>query len=695
MVKLHSLRIKILLFVLFVLLISCVSVGIASFRRSKKIITEGTVNFLSEKSDNVANQVKSYIDTEFAKIHDFAKLPVITSEDYSDEEMEEHLDVIEKCALFIPVYSIYPAKYENIAFYDKDGFFALPSGKVLQLKDKPYIVNPCKGMGDYVDDPRFSTVNNQVLMFLSTVVKNAAGQSIGCIVDVLRGNVINDIAASVNIVEGIHPIIVNFKTKEILTALDVPDEQKEMYSETLMSLTEKEGLAVYNDPLTKIKSVAITQKIEGYDWAVICAVPYQQFFGQLGKLQINIFCIILVIAVFITLICFSFVGLLLKPMKNLKNSINEIASDDADLTKRIESNSEDEIGEVIKGFNKFAGNLQEIIKDLKNSKEALISVGGTLKNSSDATATAISNIIENIEAVHSQIENSSENVTSTASAVNQIASNIQSLEKMIRTQSDSVSDASAAIEELLGNIVSITKTVDLMSGSFETLYANIRAGTENQALVSQKIVEMYEQSQTLQEANKVISDIASQTNLLAMNAAIEAAHAGEFGKGFAVVADEIRKLSESSSEQSKVTKVNLDNIVSIINTVVDKSKAADTTFRLVIDEVQETKNLVNQIMAAMEEQNTGSMQISQSLLVMKDNMSEVKQASLEMTAGNSSILSQMQSLQNVTSEIQFSMEEMTRSAGSIKSSGKELGQVADSIEVNISNIGNKIDQFTV
>lgn len=189
----------------------------------------------------------------------------------------------------------------------------------------------------------------------------------------------------------------NFKTKEILTALDVPDEQKEMYSETLMSLTEKEGLAVYNDPLTKIKSVAITQKVEGYDWAVICAVPYQQFFGQLGKLQ-------------------------------------------------------------------------EIIKDLKNSKEALISVGGTLKNSSDATANAISNIIENIEAVHSQIENSSENVTSTASAVNQIASNIQSLEKMIRTQSDSVSDASAAIEELLGNIVSIINTVVDKSKAADTTF---------------------------------------------------------------------------------------------------------------------------------------------------------------------------------------------------------------------------------
>ena len=160
------------------------------------------------------------IDSEFNKIHDFAKFESITSMDYTEEEFANHFDVVEKCAQFIPIYSPYPEKYENIAFYDKDGFLALPNGKVLQLPNKPYIVGPCNGEGDYVDDPRFSTVNNQVLMFLSTVVKDKNGNSIGCIVDVLRGNFLNDICESIELNDGTSPVIVNLKTKQILSQIN-------------------------------------------------------------------------------------------------------------------------------------------------------------------------------------------------------------------------------------------------------------------------------------------------------------------------------------------------------------------------------------------------------------------------------------------------------------------------------------------
>ena len=150
-------------------------------------------------SVDAANKIKASVDEEFSKIHDFAKLPSVTRTDYTKEEFENHVDVLEKCAQFLPVYLPYPEKYENIAFYDKNGFLALPNGTIIQLKDKPYIVGPCNGEGDYVDDPRFSTVNNQVLMFLSTVVKDSSGNSIGCMVDILRGNIMDQIVSKIDI----------------------------------------------------------------------------------------------------------------------------------------------------------------------------------------------------------------------------------------------------------------------------------------------------------------------------------------------------------------------------------------------------------------------------------------------------------------------------------------------------------------
>ena len=232
------------------LLISTVSIVVLAAGIIITLVLERS--FITEKAEitktmmavstDAANQIKAKVDTEFAMIHSYAQLPNITSMDYTDEELEAHQDVIDKCAFFIPVYSPYPEKYENIAFYDKDGFFALPNGKVLQLKNKPYIVGPCNNEGDYVDDPRFSTVNNQVLMFLSTVVKDSNGKSIGCMVDVLRGNIMDQITDAIELAPNYHPIIVNTSTREVISTFKISENEVNRYKEQLTKLALAKGL---------------------------------------------------------------------------------------------------------------------------------------------------------------------------------------------------------------------------------------------------------------------------------------------------------------------------------------------------------------------------------------------------------------------------------------------------------------------
>ena len=236
-----------------------------------------------------------------------------------------------------------------------------------------------------------------------------------------------------------------------------------------------------------------------------------------------------------------------KPLLVVKGAITDIATGDADLTRRIKSSSKDEIGDVVKGFNEFSGKLQDIIGDVKSSKDELMVAGENLSGATQDTSSSITEIIANIDSMKRQIDNQNQSVSQTAGAVNEIASNIESLERMIEGQSE-----------------------------------------------------------MLQEANVAIAAIASQTNLLAMNAAIEAAHAGEAGKGFAVVADEIRKLSETSSAQSKTIGDQLTNIKESINSVVSASGESAVAFEAVSRKLEETDALVMQIRAAMEEQNEGS-----------------------------------------------------------------------------------------
>jgi len=209
------------------------------------------------------------------------------------------------------------------------------------------------------------------------------------------------------------------------------------------------------------------------------------------------------------------------------------------------------------------------------------------------------------------------------------------------------------------------------------------------------IQEISRESEGLLEINAVMENIAGQTNLLSMNAAIEAAHAGEAGKGFAVVADEIRKLAESSSEQSKTIsailrkiKDSIDKITRSTNAVLIRFEAIDTGVKTVADQETNIRN-------AMEEQGEGSKHVLEAISEVSNISQSVKYGSKEMLEGSNEVIRESRNLEKVTQEITGGMNEMASGADQINSAVNEVNDLCGKNRQSIDLLVREVSRFKV
>ncbi len=497
------------------------------------------------------------------------------------------------------------------------------------------------------------------------------------------------------------------------------DKTQQIYTERMLLEAKEFSLADLNAELTAamqnlaaageagyttLKSAISGKNIEYYlaaapilgtNYTLYAAVPERQLFSAIYDMRTSLIVISIITLVVVLIISLMIGSSIAKPLARTAATLKDIAHGSGDLTFRLKLGGKDEITDVGHYFNQFIGTMHGMIGQIKKQSISMDEISTDLHQRAGIIRTDIGQISGNVTDLNFQTEEQSASVTETSSTIHQIAKNIESLSEQIEGQSASVTESSAAIQQMVSNINSISGNLERAGGGFEFLLTASNNGRDSMQNVIELVKDVSNQSEHLLETNEIINSIASQTNLLAMNAAIEAAHAGEAGKGFSVVSDEIRKLAENASEQSKAVEMELRKVVDTIGTIVHASDTADKAFGDVAKQIKEANGLIQEIRMAMKEQTQGSQQVLEALDDIQNITVQIRDGSLEMNQGAAMILKEMARLEDISLKVQRSTQDIARSSETIGLTIEEIQGVTERNKEVVGSLNQITSRFTL